>query len=81
MFHNSTGDPTGSYNVSSALTVSSDDFFYNLGYLFYAQQGKYGQTPIQDQAAQYGLGELTGIDLPGEAQGARRRGGAWRQFH
>jgi penicillin-binding protein 2 len=68
-FHNSAGDPTGSYNVSSALTVSSDDFFYNLGYLFYSQQGKYGLTPIQDQAAQYSLGELTGIDLPGEAQG------------
>ncbi len=69
IFHNSTGDPTGAYDVSSALTVSSDDFFYNLGYLFYAQQSKYGPTPIQDQAAQYGLGELTGIDLPGEAQG------------
>ena len=55
--------------MSSALTVSSDDFFYNLGYLFYAQQAKYGPTPIQDQAAQYSLGELTGIDLPGEAQG------------
>ncbi len=69
IFHNSTGDPTGDYDVSSALTVSSDDFFYNLGYLFYAQQSKYGPTPIQDQAAQYSLGELTGIDLPGEAQG------------
>jgi penicillin-binding protein 2 len=69
IFHNSTGDPNGSYNVSSALTVSSDDFFYNLGYLFYAQSAKYGATPIQDQAAQYSLGELTGIDLPGEAQG------------
>jgi penicillin-binding protein 2 len=69
VFHNSAGDPGGDFNVSSALTVSSDDFFYNLGYLFYAQAGKYGPTPIQDQAAQYGLGELTGIDLPGEAQG------------
>jgi penicillin-binding protein 2 len=49
--------------------VSSDDFFYNLGYLFYAEAAKYGATAIQDQAAQYGLGELTGIDLPGEAQG------------
>ncbi len=68
-FHNSSGDPTGDYAVSSALTVSSDDFFYNLGYKFYAQAAQYGQTPIQDQAAQYGLGELTGIDLPGEAQG------------
>ena len=69
VFHNSAGDPAGTYNVSGALTVSSDDFFYNLGYLFYAQSAKYGATPIQDQAAQYSLGELTGIDLPGEAQG------------
>ena len=69
VFHNSAGDPAGTYNVSGALTVSSDDFFYNLGYLFYAQGAKYGATPIQDQAAQYSLGELTGIDLPGEAQG------------
>ena len=68
-FHNSAGDPTGDRDVSSALTVSSDDFFYNLGYLFYSQQAKYGPTPIQDQAAQYSLGELTGIDLPGEAEG------------
>ena len=69
VFHNSAGDPTGTYDVSSALTVSSDDFFYNLGYEFYAEAAKYGATPIQDQAAQYSLGELTGIDLPGEAQG------------
>jgi penicillin-binding protein 2 len=69
VFHNSVGDPAGTYNVSSAITVSSDDFFYNLGYLFYAQSGKYGATAIQDQAAQYSLGQLTSIDLPGEAQG------------
>jgi penicillin-binding protein 2 len=68
-FHNSAGDPPGDYNVSMALTVSSDDFFYNLGYLFYSQQAQYGPTPIQNQAAEYSLGELTGIDLPGEAQG------------
>jgi penicillin-binding protein 2 len=69
-FHNSTGEGGfGEINVSTALTVSSDDFFYNLGYLFYARTSQYGQTPIQDQAAQYGLGELTGIDLPEEAKG------------
>ncbi|HEY5097627.1 MAG TPA: penicillin-binding transpeptidase domain-containing protein, partial [Acidimicrobiales bacterium] len=34
VFHDSAGDPPGTYNVSSALTVSSDVFFYNLGYLF-----------------------------------------------
>ena len=69
VFHNSAGDPGGTYNVSGALTVSSDDFFYNLGYKFYSQAAQFGPTPIQDQAAQYSLGQLTGIDLPGEAQG------------
>jgi penicillin-binding protein 2 len=69
VFHDAPGDPGGEFNVSSALSVSSDDFFYNLGYLFYAKAGQFGQTPIQDQAAQYSLGQLTGIDLPGEVEG------------
>ena len=69
IFHNSVGDPPGTYNVSGALTVSSDDFFYNLGYLFYAESAKYGVTPIQDTAASYSLGQLTGIDLPAEVKG------------
>jgi penicillin-binding protein 2 len=69
VFHNSAGDAGGYFNVTSALTVSSDDFFYNLGYLFYSKSSQYGPNPIQDQAAQYSLGQLTGIDLPGEAQG------------
>ncbi|HEX7443280.1 MAG TPA: penicillin-binding transpeptidase domain-containing protein, partial [Acidimicrobiales bacterium] len=69
IFHDSAGDGPGTYNVSSALTVSSDAFFYSLGYRFYANAAQYGQTPIQDQAAQYSLGQLTGIDLPQEVQG------------
>jgi penicillin-binding protein 2 len=67
--HNAAGDSGGNLNISEALTVSSDDFFYNLGALFYDQSATYGQTPIQDQAAQYSLGQLTGIDLPGEVAG------------
>jgi penicillin-binding protein 2 len=70
--HNSEGEGGfGSIDLSTALTVSSDDFFYNLGAMFYDQRGNpaLGATPIQNQAAQYGLGELTGIDLPGEAEG------------
>jgi penicillin-binding protein 2 len=51
------------------LTVSSDYYFYNLGYLFWNEQSKYGQTPIQNVAAEYGLSEPTNIDLPDESQG------------
>jgi penicillin-binding protein 2 len=69
VFHNSAGDPPGTFNVSSALTVSSDDFFYNLGYLFYSKASQFGPNPIQDQANQYSLGQLTGIDLPSEVSG------------
>jgi penicillin-binding protein 2 len=67
--HDDPGDTGGTYNVSSALTASSDAFFYNLGELFWEQQSKFGQTPIQDEATAYGEGTITGIDLPGEAQG------------
>jgi penicillin-binding protein 2 len=63
------GDPTGTYNVSGALTVSSDSFFYHLGDEFWQQRGTLGDTPIQNQATAYGEGTITGIDLPGEAQG------------
>jgi len=67
---NAPGDGAlGEIDMSTALTASDDDFFYNLGAQFYDQQNAYGPTPIQDQAAQYGLGVLTGIDLPGEVAG------------
>jgi penicillin-binding protein 2 len=51
------------------LTVSSDSFFYNLGDLFYNARGSLGETAIQNEANAYGEGTITGIDLPGEAQG------------
>ncbi|MGP8008231.1 MAG: penicillin-binding protein 2 [Acidimicrobiales bacterium] len=66
---NAPGDTGGELNVSEALTVSSDDFFYNLGGMFFQQAATYGPSPIQDQAAEYSLGQLTGIDLPAEYAG------------
>ncbi len=56
-------------DLPKALTVSSDYYFYNLGYLFWNDQSRYGQTPIQNVAAEYGLSETSNIDLPYEAQG------------
>jgi penicillin-binding protein 2 len=59
----------GYVNVSTALTISDDFFFYTLGDDFYDETKQYGQTPIQNVADQYGLDQVTGIDLPDEAQG------------
>jgi penicillin-binding protein 2 len=67
--HDDPGDTGGVYNVTTALTASSDAFFYNLGEMFWEQQAKYGVTPIQEEATAFGEGTVTGIDLPGEAQG------------
>ena len=69
VLHNAAGDTGGELDISTAITVSSDDFFYNLGALFYGARATYGQTPIQDTANAYSLGQLTGIDLPGEVAG------------
>lgn len=56
----------GPINMSDALKVSSDTYFYELGRdAPYAKDG----GMIQDWAARMGLGETTGIDLPAEAQG------------
>ncbi|HVT42204.1 MAG TPA: penicillin-binding transpeptidase domain-containing protein, partial [Acidimicrobiales bacterium] len=69
ILHDDPGDSGGTYDVTGALTVSSDAFFYNLGEMFWEQQSKFGTTPIQNEATAYGEGTITGIDLPGEAQG------------
>jgi penicillin-binding protein 2 len=58
----------GRVNVSSALTVSSDVFFYILGARFWEQRRQYGLA-LQDQARELGLGATTGIALPFEAAG------------
>lgn len=69
VFHDDDNDAAGDVDLPLALTVSSDYYFYNLGYLFWNDQSKFGQTPIQNVAADYGLSETTNIDLPDEAEG------------
>jgi penicillin-binding protein 2 len=68
-FKNAGGVRFGRVNVTRALTVSSDVFFYTLGASFWEQRSAYGPTAIQDSARDLGLGQATGIDLPGEAVG------------
>lgn len=64
--HNAGHAINGPINMTDALKVSSDVYFYNLG-LHARASGNGGQ--IQDWARQYGLGQRTGIDLPSEVSG------------
>ncbi|HMD44919.1 MAG TPA: penicillin-binding protein 2 [Acidimicrobiales bacterium] len=68
-FHDAEATGAGEVNLQTALTISDDYYFYNLGYLFWARRSAYGETAIQDTANQYGFGVPTNVDLPGEASG------------
>lgn len=52
----------GSVNLQTAVTVSCDSYFYQLGQAL-------GVNAIYRYATMFGLGALTGIDLPGEKSG------------
>jgi penicillin-binding protein 2 len=68
-FRNAGEYPWGRVNVSRALAVSSDVFFYTLGASFWNQRNQYGETAIQDVAHELSMGEKTGIPLASEAKG------------
>jgi penicillin-binding protein 2 len=64
--HNAGKVINGPIDMSDALKVSSDIYFYNLGLKAKASKGG---GMIQDWAHDYGLGEKTGVDLPAEVDG------------
>ncbi len=68
-FTNARGAVNGTVNLTRALTVSSDVFYYWLGERFWDGRGTYGQAAIQDVARSLGMGDYTGIDLPFESDG------------
>jgi penicillin-binding protein 2 len=61
--HNAGDEAHGPVNVSKAITVSSDVFFYRLGDLFWRNKETYGETAIQDTARSLGFGAKTGLGL------------------
>jgi penicillin-binding protein 2 len=73
--HNAGGAVDGSLDLETALKVSSDDFFYNLGVLTNSPAPNGG--PLQNWARQYGIGQKSGIDLPDESSGTLPDA-AWR---
>jgi penicillin-binding protein 2 len=64
VFQNAGGASYGALQLSGALTVSSDVFFYNLG----LQMNDRGPV-LQRWARRLGVGRRTGIDIPGEFEG------------
>ena len=63
IFTNAGSQPHGSVDLRRAMEVSSDVYFYLLG----AQMN--GTNKLQSWSRDFGIGEPTGIDLPGEASG------------
>src|SRR5215211_7471633 len=64
--HNAGGAANGPIDMSTALMVSSDVYFFNLG-LHARANGKGGQ--IQNWAHAYGLGQRPDVDLPNSSAG------------
>jgi penicillin-binding protein 2 len=62
-FQNAGGAAYGTITLPTALQVSSDVFFYTLGYWMN------GTPSLQRWAHRLGIGRRTGIDLPGESSG------------
>ena len=62
IFRDSVRSGHGSANLSKAIQVSSDTFFYRLGY-------EMGIDKASPYLVQFGFGQKTGIDLPSEYTG------------
>ena len=68
--HNAGGAVDGPLDLISAIKVSSDDFFYNLGALTNADPVTHPSGgALQQWARNYGIGQATGIDVGGEVPG------------
>jgi penicillin-binding protein 2 len=59
----------GSVDLTRAIQVSSDVYFYKLGMSAFNLPGVPGDAVIQGYARKLGFGKPTGIDLPGEDGG------------
>lgn len=62
VFHCAAKNGHGTMNLENAIAKSCDIFFYELG-------KRLGISKIAQHAHEFGLGEKTGVDLPGEHSG------------
>lgn len=73
-FHNHESGAYGSIDFARALEVSCNTFFYQVGMHFWQELGSdpddvNAKDPLVSEAEEFGFGERTGVDLPGEASG------------
>jgi penicillin-binding protein 2 len=80
VFRNARGRVYGRVNLARALAVSSDSFFYALGYRFWRLPGA-AADHIQQVARSLGFGEPTRVGLPGELKGRVPDANWKRQIH
>lgn len=71
VFNNAGKKANGVINLSTALTVSSDTYFYDIGSKLWSLQFKNQPAgdAIQDTAREFGFGSVTGIPIGNESQG------------
>ena len=79
-FRNAGSVPWGQVDLVRALAVSSDVYFYKLGFQFWTERDQYGDG-IQSAARELGFGGPTGINLPSEARGRIPTPESRRELH
>ncbi len=68
-FQNAGGAVMGPVDLREAIERSSDTYFYSIGAEAWENRTFLGETPIQDVATNFGLGQPTGVQLSSEAGG------------
>jgi penicillin-binding protein 2 len=79
VLENAGGSAYGAIDLEQALKVSSDVFFYTLGYRIDDSENPDG-GPLQQWAKALGIGQPTGLDIGGEGAGLLPTPG-WRNQH
>jgi penicillin-binding protein 2 len=69
ILHDDDGMGSGPIDLSRAITVSSDNYFNQIGISLWNERGTVGATALQKVADGYGFNRQSDIDLPYEASG------------
>jgi penicillin-binding protein 2 len=68
-FRNAGSKAYGTVDMSRAMTVSSDAYFYSIGADFWAARGRLGDEAMQETIRLFGFDQETGVPLPSEQDG------------